>query len=100
MATITSLVLNLALKMPGTLPTIMPAAIPARILITSSRGAGRERKQRAVMTLAMAPAWSCPSAPMFNMPHLDPIATARPVKARGMLLLIVLARDCGVPSAP
>ena len=37
---------------------------------------------------------------MFNMPHRDPIATARPVKARGMLLLIVLAMDWGVPSAP
>ena len=37
---------------------------------------------------------------LIHISHLDPIATARPVKARGMLLLIVLARACGVPSAP
>ena len=56
MATITSFVLNLALKIPGTLPTAIPARIPARMLTTSSMGAGRAPRVRAVMTLAMAPA--------------------------------------------
>ena len=56
MATITSFVLNLALKIPGTLPTAIPARIPARMLTTSSMGAGRDPRVRAVMTLAMAPA--------------------------------------------
>ena len=100
MATITSLVLYLARNMPGTLPTAIPARIPAPTLTVSSRKGGSDGNARAVITAAMAPAWSWPSAPMFNMPQRCPMATARPVKANGTLLLMLLATAWGLPSAP
>lgn len=62
--------------------------------------AGRGDSARAVSTAAIAPACIWPSAPMFSMPQREPSATASPVKASGMLLLIVLAMDFGLPRAP
>lgn len=82
------------------LPTAIPVRIPVKMLMGIRRCAGRKDRPKAVSTAAIAPAWSCPSAPIFNMPQREPNATASPVKARGMRLLMVLAMDFGLPKAP
>ena len=82
---ITSCEPNRALSAPGIAPHTAPAPIAAIIAIGIRTNPGNFVKVIPTQAAANAPTYNCPSAPMFNNPHLNASATARPVKISGVV---------------
>ena len=80
---------TVALSTPATAAQSAPATMPPTSTIGSRIGAGSVPNLIPIAVQAIAPAMSCPSAPMLNRPARKGSATATPVVIRGMMNTIV-----------
>ncbi len=95
----TSSTLRCTRSAAGSAAVAAPAKEPARIIAGTSAQPGNP--SRAPMkAAAIAPASSCPSAPMFQNLARKATATASPVSTSGAALTTVSTRLKRLPSAP
>ena len=78
-----------------------PATHEARRTAGRTSSAGRVPAFRPTQTPAMAPAYSCPSAPMFHTPARKAMATASPDRMSGTARTRVTEKRAdGLPTVP
>ena len=84
----TSFTPNRALSSASSTPHAAPAAKPARNISATSSGPGR-CTFRPIHVAAVAPASSCPSAPMFQNFARNTKASPAPMRMSGIALVTV-----------
>jgi hypothetical protein len=77
-----------------------PATIPAAIIVGRSAPAPHVENVNAAHDAPIAPAWNCPSAPMFHRRIRKGIATARPQRASGTAFRSDCVSANSEPNAP
>ncbi len=97
---ITSLVSRRARSHPQIPPHIAPPAAPAASMSPSATGRGHPPRYGPIAPAAIAPAISCPSAPIFHSAPENAIETARPAKTSGVALTSVSVAANQLPNAP
>src|SRR5208282_6439167 len=100
MVLMTSLMSRRARSHPQIPPHIAPPAAPAISRIRIAIGRGHPPRYGPIAPAAIAPATSCPSAPIFQSAPENETDIASPVKIRGVARTIVSVSAYQLPKAP
>jgi len=91
---------NRAFKIPGRTDQSPPARNPSSMARIIINGAGRAGAYTPKAVMAMAPIYSCPSAPMFKKPVRKPTDTPRPARMSGVALTKTSLKEYQEPTIP